>query len=182
MVAAPLVRDGRLAIPCARKAKAWVNRRTDTIRLQDRRGIIAPKISVLVTVTISCPFLRQQSSRERASWDGLGRHRSHRKNDRQAPFAHLAISCLSTGYRKASTKKDRAEPSSLRGVTPGIQRANWLVPVLGDYTWRSVHAYAVYPRPRHLSQRVRAFVDFLVKRFAGLPYWDLRLERFRAQQ
>jgi DNA-binding transcriptional LysR family regulator len=47
-----------------------------------------------------------------------------------------------------------------------------LVPVLSDYTWRSVNAYAVYPQTRHLSQRVRAFVDFLVERFAGVPYWD----------
>jgi hypothetical protein len=34
----------------------------------------------------------------------------------------------------------------------------------------------VYPRTRHLSQRVRAFVDFLVERFAGVPYWDRCLE------
>jgi DNA-binding transcriptional LysR family regulator len=54
-----------------------------------------------------------------------------------------------------------------------------LVPVLSDYAWRSVNAYAVYPQTRHLSQRVRAFVDFLVERFAGVPYWDRCLERFR---
>ena len=52
-----------------------------------------------------------------------------------------------------------------------------LVPVLGDYTWRSINAYAVYPQTRHLSQRVRAFVDFLVERFAGVPYWDRCLEK-----
>ena len=52
-----------------------------------------------------------------------------------------------------------------------------LVPVLGDYRWRSVNAYAVYPQTRHLSQRVRAFVDFLAERFAGVPYWDRCLER-----
>jgi len=51
-----------------------------------------------------------------------------------------------------------------------------LVPVLSDYTWRSVNAYAVYPQTRHLSQRVRAFVDFLAERFADVPYWDRFME------
>jgi DNA-binding transcriptional LysR family regulator len=47
-----------------------------------------------------------------------------------------------------------------------------IVPVLSEYTWPSVNAYAVYPQTRHLSRRVRAFVDYLVDRFAGIPYWD----------
>ena len=47
-----------------------------------------------------------------------------------------------------------------------------LVPILTDYTWAGVNAYAVYPQTRHLSHRVRAFVDFLAQRFAGTPYWD----------
>lgn len=50
-----------------------------------------------------------------------------------------------------------------------------LVPVLKEYTLRQVNAYAVYPQTRHLSQRVRVFIDFLVKRFEGRPYWDLCL-------
>ncbi|MEJ2346268.1 MAG: LysR family transcriptional regulator [Gammaproteobacteria bacterium] len=51
-----------------------------------------------------------------------------------------------------------------------------LRPLLTDYTWPVVNAYAVYPRTRHLSQRVRALVDFLVERFAGIPYWDRCME------
>lgn len=47
-----------------------------------------------------------------------------------------------------------------------------LVRVLPAYRAGEVNAYAVYPQTRHLSQRVRAFVDFLVERFAGVPYWD----------
>ncbi|MFP4561107.1 MAG: LysR substrate-binding domain-containing protein [Thiohalorhabdus sp.] len=47
-----------------------------------------------------------------------------------------------------------------------------LVPILADYRWPEVAAYAVYPRTRHLSARVRAFVDFLAERFAGAPYWE----------
>lgn len=47
-----------------------------------------------------------------------------------------------------------------------------LKPLLTDYTWSDINAYAVYPRTRHLSRRVRAFVDFLADRFQGTPYWD----------
>lgn len=32
--------------------------------------------------------------------------------------------------------------------------------------------YAVYPQNRHLSSKVRAFVDFLAARFSPGPYWD----------
>mgnify|MGYP001819416165 FL=1 len=52
-----------------------------------------------------------------------------------------------------------------------------LVQVLKDYKPPQLDAYAIYPQTRHLSQRVRAFVDFLVKRFEGTPYWDLCLKK-----
>lgn len=35
--------------------------------------------------------------------------------------------------------------------------------------------YAVYPQNRHLSPKVRAFVDFLAARFGPEPYWDAAL-------
>ncbi|NOZ11168.1 MAG: LysR family transcriptional regulator [Gammaproteobacteria bacterium] len=51
-----------------------------------------------------------------------------------------------------------------------------LVPILTDIRWHTTQAYAIYPATRHLSQRVRVFVDFLVERFKGLPYWDSPVE------
>jgi DNA-binding transcriptional LysR family regulator len=51
-----------------------------------------------------------------------------------------------------------------------------LVSLLTEYRYSELAAYAIYPQTRHLSQRVRAFVDFLIKRFEGLPYWDLCLQ------
>ncbi len=51
-------------------------------------------------------------------------------------------------------------------------RRGALVPILTDYTWQTSPAYAVYPPTRHLSYRVRAFIDFLAERFAGTPEWD----------
>ncbi len=51
-----------------------------------------------------------------------------------------------------------------------------LVPLLSDCHWQHLNAFAVYPQTRHLSQRVRAFVEFLQARFAGVPYWERCLE------
>ena len=47
-----------------------------------------------------------------------------------------------------------------------------LVPILEDYTFQPVNAYAVYPQSRHLSRRTRLLIDFLVERFGNNPYWD----------
>jgi DNA-binding transcriptional LysR family regulator len=56
-------------------------------------------------------------------------------------------------------------------ASESIRRGN-LVPILNDIDWPTVPAHAVYPPTRHLSHRVRAFIDFLVERFAGTPQWD----------
>jgi len=47
-----------------------------------------------------------------------------------------------------------------------------LVPILTDWSWPLTPAYAIYPQTRHLSYRVRAFIDFLVEHFSGTPSWD----------
>ena len=45
-------------------------------------------------------------------------------------------------------------------------RAGRLVPLLQDFVPPPVPIFAVYPSRKHLSAKVRAFVDFLVERFA----------------
>ncbi len=52
-------------------------------------------------------------------------------------------------------------------------RRGELVSILNDFDWPVTPAYAVYPPTRHLSYRVRAFIDFLVEVFDGTPSWDL---------
>ena len=52
-----------------------------------------------------------------------------------------------------------------------------LVPVLTEYDWPRSTAWAVYPPTRHLSYRVREFIDFLVDHFADTPYWDKDCDR-----
>lgn len=47
-----------------------------------------------------------------------------------------------------------------------------LTPVLLDYQWYGMGIHAVYPARRHVSSRVRAFVDFLIERFGDRPYWE----------
>jgi DNA-binding transcriptional LysR family regulator len=50
--------------------------------------------------------------------------------------------------------------------------AGALVPLLTEYRTLEVSIYAVYPQRRHLSPKVRAFVDFIAARIADPPYWD----------
>ncbi|MBO6946482.1 MAG: LysR family transcriptional regulator [Rhodospirillales bacterium] len=54
----------------------------------------------------------------------------------------------------------------------GEIRKGELEVVLSDYEDDPISVYAVYPHKRHLSPRVRAFVDFLAARFGENPYWD----------
>jgi DNA-binding transcriptional LysR family regulator len=49
-----------------------------------------------------------------------------------------------------------------------------LIELLPEYTWPELSAYAVYPPTRHLSARVRSFVEFLIARYRGTPYWEAR--------
>ena len=45
--------------------------------------------------------------------------------------------------------------------------------ILSNYKTPEISVYAIYPETRHLSIKVRVFIDFLVERFGGRPYWDL---------
>jgi DNA-binding transcriptional LysR family regulator len=51
-------------------------------------------------------------------------------------------------------------------------RAGRLVPLLQEFVAPPMPIYAVYPSRKHLSAKVRLFVDFLVERFAGAPDWS----------
>jgi hypothetical protein len=44
--------------------------------------------------------------------------------------------------------------------------------VLSDYVLLERSVYAVYLRNRHLSGKVRAFIDYLLGWFGPVPYWD----------
>jgi DNA-binding transcriptional LysR family regulator len=45
--------------------------------------------------------------------------------------------------------------------------------ILVEYKAPDISVYAVYSQTRHLSVKVRVFVDFLIERFGRRPHWDL---------
>jgi len=47
-----------------------------------------------------------------------------------------------------------------------------LRPVLTDYRMQDYGIYAVYPSRKHLTAKVKAFIDFLAERYGAEPYWD----------
>ena len=61
------------------------------------------------------------------------------------------------------------EPAFIVG--PDV-RAGRLVPLLQDYEAPPLPIYAVYPSRKHLSAKVRRFVDFLVARYANAQDWS----------
>jgi DNA-binding transcriptional LysR family regulator len=54
-----------------------------------------------------------------------------------------------------------------------------MVEVLSDFRDLGLSVHAVYPHARHLSTKVRAFVDFLTERFTAAP-WDKRCQEAAA--
>ena len=51
-------------------------------------------------------------------------------------------------------------------------RAGRLVPLLQDFVPPAVPIYALYPSRKHLSAKVRGFVEFLIERFAQAQDWS----------
>lgn len=52
-------------------------------------------------------------------------------------------------------------------------QAGQLRTILTDFPPHDITLCALYPRHRHLSTKVRLFVDLLVERFGDRPHWDL---------
>ena len=82
--------------------------------------------------------------------------------------------------RLSSNNGDFLADAALRGmgvlITPefivhGHLRDGRLQAVLADHDWGDVALHVVYPPTRHLSRRVRAFVDFVVATFGARQPW-----------
>jgi DNA-binding transcriptional LysR family regulator len=49
-----------------------------------------------------------------------------------------------------------------------------LIPLLTDYALPLHHFYAVFPERRHLPEKVRVFLDFIIEKLeSDHPYWDV---------
>lgn len=93
-------------------------------------------------------------------------------DNRKRVSVRVAVSATSGDFLCAAAMQGLGitmQPTFIAGAA--ISRGE-LVAILTEYQWPVTPAYAVYPPTRHLSYRVRAFIDFLADRFAGLPYWD----------
>ncbi|MFN7612495.1 MAG: LysR family transcriptional regulator [Alphaproteobacteria bacterium] len=67
-----------------------------------------------------------------------------------------------------------AAPSFMLG---GDIKAGKLVQVLAEFAAEPErNIYALFPHNRHMSAKVRLFVDFIAKRFAGTPCWEVGIE------
>lgn len=51
-------------------------------------------------------------------------------------------------------------------------RSRKLIALLPGFTAAMTQIHAVYPSRRHLSAKVRTFVDYLIEQFGDNPYWD----------
>lgn len=47
-----------------------------------------------------------------------------------------------------------------------------LIPVMEEYQFPTLYAYAVYPKNRFLSQRCRLLIDYIIEQIGDEPYWD----------
>jgi DNA-binding transcriptional LysR family regulator len=59
--------------------------------------------------------------------------------------------------------------------------ASELEPVLLDYRWNDIHAWAVYPQTRRLPARARTLIDYLTEVFGETPYWEACLHELKCK-
>ena len=99
---------------------------------------------------------------------------------RQSVDVNVALTASSGDFLEDAARKGLGivmQPTFIAGES--IRQGD-LVPILNDYDWPVTPAYAVYPPTRHLSYRVREFIDFLAEEFSGVPCWDEDCELFNA--
>jgi DNA-binding transcriptional LysR family regulator len=102
------------------------------------------------------------------------------EGNRHSTDVHAAMTASSGDFLCAASVEGLGiamQPTFIAGEAIG--RGD-LVPILTEYTWPVTPAYAVYPPTRHLSYRVREFIDFLAGHFAGTPEWDRDCEEYEA--
>jgi DNA-binding transcriptional LysR family regulator len=84
--------------------------------------------------------------------------------------------------RLTANNGDAIRAAALRGtgiaymptfIVGGDLQDGRLTRVLDAFVAQDMTLNAVYPHARHLSPKVRAFVDFLAERFSPQPYWDM---------
>ena len=81
--------------------------------------------------------------------------------------------CAATTRRCCATRRCAGIALLPTFIAGADLQAGSLRSILTDYNAPEISIYAIYPQTRHLSVKVRVFIDFLIDRFGGRPYWDL---------
>ncbi|MBH68665.1 MAG: transcriptional regulator [Rhodospirillaceae bacterium] len=93
-------------------------------------------------------------------------------NDQERTFKAKGLIYIDSGDSILSTVLAGGGLSMLQAFMVGEYIKNkQLIPVLEDFVREDIPIFAVYPSSRHLSPKVRVFVDFLLKKYGPQPYW-----------
>lgn len=152
----------------------------------DDSGLIARKLAPIKVVAAASPdFLKQHGKPKSArALEKLPELRYANRSDDSWPYVSpegkrgkIKMSATLSGTN-GEFLRDAAVLGHGVAILPCFiihneLRDGSLVDIMPGYDWGDLTAYAVYPPTRHLSSRVRAFVDFLVERYKGTPYWDI---------
>ena len=87
----------------------------------------------------------------------------------RAPGGRLAFNSMEAAVEAAAAGLGVAQV--LSSLAQGAIAAGRLVPVLVDWAAAGPPLYVAYPHHRHLSAKIRAFVDFAAEVFAGDAGW-----------
>jgi LysR family transcriptional regulator for bpeEF and oprC len=100
-----------------------------------------------------------------ADWAFAQRGAQHAR----APQGRLAFNSMEAAVEAAAAGLGVAQV--LSSLAQGAVAAGRLVPVLVDWAAAGPPLYVAYPHHRHLSAKIRAFVDFAAEVFAGDGGW-----------
>lgn len=154
-------------------------------RLQDS-SLIARRLAPARRATVASPAYLDRHGRPRAPAD-LGGHRllaySYLAGPQEWRFTDSdgATQSIRLEARLLVNNGDAIRSACLAGggiaVLPTFLIANdlaegRLVRILPEHDHEFGGIYAIWPHSRHLSPKVRVFVDFLAKRFGDRPDWD----------
>jgi DNA-binding transcriptional LysR family regulator len=142
-------------------------------------GLIARKLGTEHSIVVGAPAYFERYGEPKTPGDlvnhvCLGYSLANAGDEWRLYGANGLVTVRSTGSVKADSG-DMLRLIALNGTGLIFQphfivdedvRAGRLVQVLGDYASEELGIYAVYPSRKHLSAKVRTFVDFLVARLS----------------
>jgi len=158
----------------------------------DESSLVARRLAPVKLVVCGSPAYLEQRGRpvkpsNLADHDCLGYTYWSGRNDWRFESAD-GIESVPVSGRFSANNGDALRTAALAGHGLVMQptfivgddlRAGRLVQVLPEYSIGALNVYAIYAHRQFLSNKVRAFVDFLGAYFGETPYWDRGLKSRR---